>query len=213
MILDDSEFQPMTKIPRFYREVTITEKIDGTNGQIYIFPFDSDIALRYKDDPRCLNLLNDEGHYAILVGSRTRWLGPEKRQDNYGFWRWVYDNAPLLVAELGLGRHYGEWFGQSINRGYGLSEKRFALFRPPLGWGTRENRICDAVQELYTGPLNSVFTDDPIYDCLCRLEEHGSCMVPGYMNPEGIVIFHHASRHLYKVTLEDDQQAKGVKEV
>lgn len=42
-----------------------------------------------------------------------------------------------------------------------------------------------------------------------RLRSQGSVAAPGFMNPEGVVVFHAASRSLYKVTLERDHEPKG----
>lgn len=82
-----SDFEEFPKIPRLRRGVTITEKIDGTNGQIFI---------------------DEEGN--IKAGSRSRWITPE--DDNYGFARWVAEHADEL-RELGHGRHFGEWWGRA----------------------------------------------------------------------------------------------------
>src|SRR5512133_2019075 len=100
-----TEFQSFGKISRLSRDMVITEKIDGTNGCIYI---------------------GEDGEF--LVGSRTRWITPEC--DNHGFARWAYDHKDELVLGLGPGRHYGEWWGSGIQRGYDLpkGEKRFSLF-------------------------------------------------------------------------------------
>jgi hypothetical protein len=63
----------------------------------------------------------------MLAGSRSQYITPER--DNHGFARWVQDDADELWA-LGEGRHFGEWWGSGIQRGYGLQkgEKRFSLF-------------------------------------------------------------------------------------
>ena len=44
---------------------------------------------------------------------------------------------------------------------------------------------------------------------LQRLRDEGSVVAPGFDKPEGIVAFHTASGHLYKVTLEKDESPKG----
>lgn len=44
---------------------------------------------------------------------------------------------------------------------------------------------------------------------LATLAITGSTAAPGFMKPEGIVVFHAASRNLYKVTLEKDDAPKG----
>jgi hypothetical protein len=38
---------------------------------------------------------------------------------------------------------------------------------------------------------------------------YGSRAAPGYDKPEGIVVYHTASRSMYKVTLEGDEKPKG----
>ena len=95
------EFKSFGKIPRLSRDIVITEKIDGTNGQIYI---DGD---------------------TIMAGSRNRWITPQ--DDNHGFAAWVSANREQLMA-LGNGRHFGEWWGAGIQDGYGQTEKFFSLF-------------------------------------------------------------------------------------
>lgn len=80
------EFKEWPKIPRLFREVIITEKIDGTNGQI---------------------LVTEKGE--VYAGSRNRWLSPES--DNYGFHAWVMERKDEIVEKLGPGRHYGELWG------------------------------------------------------------------------------------------------------
>jgi hypothetical protein len=182
------EFEAFQKIPRLLkRTCTITEKIDGTNAQVYI-PED--------DGP-------------ILAGSRNRWLTVES--DNFGFARWVADHADELRA-LGPGRHFGEWWGCGIQRRYGLSEKRFSLFntgrwrKPGGGSYVDELPPCvHVVPVIYEGPFSTI----EVEICLEKLGTSGSVASPGFTNPEGIVIWHHASRTLHKVTLGDDGHKEG----
>lgn len=171
------EFKPFTKIPRLRRDCIITEKIDGTNASVYI---------------------SEDGE--IRAGSRTRWITPE--DDNYGFAKWVAANREDLL-KLGPGHHFGEWWGQKIQRGYGLTEKRFSLFH---GHGIAAKPSCVSfVPVLYQGP----FTEHAINTALDSLRVQGSFAVP-FMDPEGIVIFHIASQQLFKVTLHNDEAPKGV---
>jgi hypothetical protein len=37
----------------------------------------------------------------------------------------------------------------------------------------------------------------------------GSYAAPGYMKPEGIVVYHTAAKQMFKVTIENDEQPKG----
>ena len=169
------EFKGWNKIFRLNRECVITEKIDGTNGVIYI-----------SEDNQ------------ILAGSRTHWL---IEKDNFGFNLWVQQNKDDLLR-LGPGYHYGEWWGLGIQRGYNLLERRFSLFNPFI---IDKPNCCNAVPFLYAG----IFNTENINNTLYNLKETGSAAAPGYMNPEGIVIYHTASRQSFKVTLENDSIPKG----
>ena len=127
-------FKAWPKIPRLENEVYhITEKIDGTNGAIII----QDCAV---EDGKILARVS--GFY-IWAQSRTRLITPEN--DNFGFAAWVKANAEQLINDLGEGYHYGEWWGQGINRGYGLDHKRFSLFNP-----TKCSDICYHVPHMVT---------------------------------------------------------------
>jgi RNA ligase. len=179
-------FEAFAKIPRLKRHMVITEKLDGTNAQVYI----------------------SEDKQTVLAGSRNRWLAvtDDKRDDNYDFAAWVKNHRDELVEGLGPGRHYGEWYGMGINRRYGLSERRFALFNVSR-WKADNPppKCCSVVPLLYSGS----FGDGAVAEQLDRLRTYGSAAVPGFMKPEGIVIFHAAAGGLFKVTLENDEMAKG----
>ena len=114
-----------------------------------------------------------------------------------------------LLRKLGPGRHFGEWYGQGIQRGYGLDHKRFILFPSKLNPRQVECEIgLETVPVLYKG----MFDEGMIRQCLNELMLCGSVAVKGYMKPEGIVIYHTASGHCYKVTVEGDEKPKGVKD-
>jgi hypothetical protein len=185
------EFTSFNKIPRLFRDVVITEKIDGTNASIWIPETPDEIA---EIAPR-----------PFLVGSRNRWITPE--DDNYGFARWAYSNADELL-KLGPGQHFGEWWGSGIQRGYGLKEKRFSLFN--VGRWNEDNKpaCCSVVPVLYKGVFQT-----PVVDVeLARLRTVGSIAAPGFFKPEGVVIFHTAAGVLFKATCENDEKPKGSKE-
>lgn len=205
-----TEFQSFRKIPRLSREIVITEKIDGTNAQILIVP---SAGLPYSEECQCVVPGNrtDENAMTIFAGSRNRWIQPGN--DNFGFAAWVKANAEELL-KLGPGRHFGEWFGSGIQRGYGLKEKRFALFNVgrwtlstagaiELKTGTRI-ACCGVVPILYIGP----FKTEAINETLIHLEKTGSIIAPGFNKPEGIVIYHKASGCLFKKTIENDESGK-----
>jgi hypothetical protein len=177
-------FAGFPKIPRLSRIMTITEKIDGTNAQIYI----------------------DENEF--LVGSRTRWITPDN--DNHGFARWAYEHKPELLA-LGNGHHYGEWWGQGIQRKYNQQTKHFSLFNTAMWLEDFDNTkpkcptCCQVVPVLYRG----LFDTEVINLTMARLQDYGSYASQGFMNPEGIVIYHESARMLFKKTFEHDIAGKG----
>lgn len=197
------EFQEFAKIPRLSRECVITEKLDGTNAQVSI------MAVPGLDDncitiePNAYTVIAATGvQYLLRAGSRNRWITPE--QDNYGFAKWACAHAQELVDGLGEGIHYGEWWGQGIQRKYGLAEKRFSLFNTAR-WGQTRPGCCHVVPVLYQG----LFTTQAVEDAVERLRRDGSVAAPGWMSPEGVVVFHTASGHLYKKTLLNDEKPKG----
>jgi hypothetical protein len=242
----DRDFEPFPKVPRLMKDICITEKIDGTNAGILIeeiLPGDPDPA----PDETVVSI--KESNYAVYASSRTRWITPDK--DNYGFARWVEENATTLVRDLGSGMHFGEWWGAGIQRRYGQLNKWFSLFNIRK-WGAQEAKTdprCEkrhfsgvsmsgqgeckvnpktglkwcacrnerpiatfltdrmgVVPVLYEGPL---YDGDPKWDApwfreLDRLAVTGSVAAPGFMNPEGIMVFHTAAGQMFKFTLEGD---------
>lgn len=213
-------FEDFPKIPRLSRTMIITEKIDGTNAQIFI----ETLGVR-PDEPQVgswpftiAKVVPGIGTTFIYAGSRTRWVTPGKDKDNHGFAGWVRDHAEELF-NLGEGRHFGEWWGQGIQRGYNLKEKRFSLFNTGR-WTSRFNDgdtmnpdtrcievpVCHVVPVLWAGE----FTTERIEIELMRLKEEGSKASPGFDRPEGVVIFHEAGGYLFKKTLENDNSPKSL---
>lgn len=181
-----SEFKSFDKIPRLSRECIVTEKIDGTNGQLYI-----------TED------------FQFYVGSRNNWiLSPDcpYATDPFGFAKWAKDNKDELIAKLGPGRHFGEWWGMGIQRKYGLQEKRFSLFNTSR-WTDDAARpaCCHVVPTLYRGLFDTII----IQDCVNMLARDGSRAAPGFMKPEGVVVFHFAANSFFKKTIERDEEPKG----
>lgn len=219
------EFQKFNKIPRLSRDCVITEKIDGTNGQIFIcryftlyeyFALNTNSETKTADeqfnefvDKYCLyktTALTDENDILyIFAGSRNRWLDCSSKGDNHGFAKWVQENASDLLT-LGEGRHFGEWYGKGIQRGYGLDEKRFALFNVGKWNEETKPKCCEVVPILYISEFDTV----RIESVLESLRINGSKAVPGFMTPEGIIIFHTASGQLFKKTIENDEKPKGI---
>jgi hypothetical protein len=194
-----ANFEGFPKMARLSRECIITEKIDGTNAQI---------------------LITEDGE--MLVGSRTRWITPE--QDNFGFARWVMEHRDELM-QLGPGRHFGEWWGQGIQRKYGMTERRWSLFNVARWclYGETPQTIptadfCNVKMQDVLPPCchlvpvlrRGMFSTDMAESALNELLVRGSVAAPGFMRPEGIVVFHVAGNVGFKKTLENDGFPKGV---
>lgn len=148
------------KIARLDSECTVTEKIDGTNACVIV----------------------QDG---VVVGaqSRSRLITPQ--DDNYGFAAWVHAHASEL-AELGDGYHYGEWWGQGIQRKYDQDRKRFSLFNVKR-WGVERPACCDVVPVIMEGDFLSLDWAGIESD----LRTNGSKAAPGFMKPEGFMVYHH----------------------
>lgn len=197
-----SEFIPFEKISRYSNGVVITEKLDGTNAQVYIEEILPDTDYSAATSVFTPGLAGETA-FAIYAGSRNRWIKPG--DDNYGFAKWVHENASELI-KLGPGRHFGEWWGSGIQRRYGLNEKRFSLFNCGRWTGEALPACCHVVPMLFSGRLEEGTVDS----VMATLKAGGSVAAPGFMDPEGIVLFHTASRTLYKKTFEHDTAGKGV---
>lgn len=209
-------FEEFKKIPRLFRDCTITEKIDGTNGQIVIQP--SILGAEFNNAPLAAETV-DGVEYYVWAGSRNRWVYPGGSRDNSGWAQWVSERAAGLIEVLGEGRHYGEFWGAGIQRKYGLTngDKRFSLFntskwipvlkeRETKGWGIPAG--LGVVPVLYEGPFVTREVEDQIF----RLRTFGSLCVPGFMDAEGVVVYHHAAGSYFKVTVKDDEKPKGSRE-
>ena len=195
-------FEEFQKIARLKRECMISEKIDGTNAQVQIVPLALD-GVDLTGNWQELVLAQNDTH-VMFAGSRTRYL--TMAADNFGFAKWVQANADALWT-LGDGRHYGEWWGLGIQRGYGQMDKRFSLFNA-WRWndGNPNRPACvGVVPNLYSGP----FSTDATTAQIIRLREGGSVAAPGFLKPEGIIIYLSAARTYFKQTLEKDDLPKG----
>lgn len=220
------EFQPFPKIARLSREITVTEKIDGTNAAIGVAPIwgDQEARARKLADPAVVaTAVIDDDLYAVYAQSRKRLIRPGKGNDNHGFAGWVVDNAPVLAAVLGPGLHFGEWYGRGIQRGYGTSleegagGKFFALFNTKR-WTYEDGHHplveLSEVPGLTTVPVlawASTFNMAVVESALRGLEATGSYVTggEGFDQPEGVVVYHKHSNTLFKRTFENDEAGKG----
>lgn len=165
------EFKAWPKITRLEnkRKPIFTEKIDGTNACIVI---------------------SEDGEFGCQ--SRSRIITPE--DDNFGFARWAYENKEELL-KLGVGYHYGEWWGLGIQRGYGIEEKKFSLFNSRR-WGEHNPntpKCCSVV------PMLPATTPEEV---VSLLKEHGSFAAPGYMRPEGAIMYEPDTDTMFKIIMD-----------
>lgn len=175
--------------PRFHKYLTITQKINGTNAAVVIL----------------------DG--IVSAQSRKRVITPDN--DNYGFARWVYDNAGALTDVLGYGVHFGEWFGEGIQKNpEGIEGKRLALFEPWKYLGDRRETVVNSglvelVPILHEGQADYMTIPNIMDDLLWN----GS-KVPGSVQgldniPEGIIVWQKESRQRYKIMCQNDAIHKG----
>ncbi len=211
------EFQAWPKIPRLNRSCIVTEKIDGTNACIVIETVGRGFP-KHEFEIARVDLEGDTpDELAVFAQSRKRLIQTNevsKGADNMGFAAWVKENALELAAVLGEGRHFGEWWGQGIQRTYGLTEKRFSLFNAgrwhdAAGNGAGESicpNCCYVVPVIATGNIISAAAEGG----MLTLQADGSHAAPGFDDPEGVVVYHTAARSSFKVTFDQDELPKSV---
>ena len=163
------EFKAWPKIPRIENEkIFFTEKIDGTNACI---------------------IITEEGEFACQ--SRTRIITPG--DDNFGFASWAYKHKEELMS-LGVGHHYGEWWGKGIQRGYNLEEKRFSLFNI-FRWNKDNTNLppcCHIVPSIEATTIE---------EAKQYIISNGSLAAPGFMDIEGLILYNHLARSYYKIII------------
>jgi hypothetical protein len=212
---------------RLSRECIITEKIDGTNASIYIAELPNDHPI----PKHSLGVFDIDGklHY-MAAGSRTRWITPN--DDNYGFATWAMHYNFDELKKLGVGHHFGEWWGSGIQRNYGFKngERFFSLFNAgrwvkhdqptsaipsdnptaPPKFTQKAPSCCKVVPILDRCLFDETYDDVPVADYVLRfLKKYGSVAAAGFMNPEGIIVYHVAAGIGFKKTLDNDDQPKG----
>ncbi len=191
-----NEFKSFKKIPYYSDkvEITITQKMDGTNAQINIFE-------------------DEKGNIQAIPCSRNRVISVD--DDNYGFARFVDHNKEELIELLGVGRHYGEWCGPGIQTGEGLKYKTLFLFDRQKMYERKTVQKCRALK-IHPVPLlleDLVKIEDVnknILEKFNMLKNLGSCF-NGFNNPEGIVV--EMFGQLFKYTYEREGTRPKVEKV
>ena len=210
------EFEKWPSIPRWANDtVTITEKIDGTNACIVILPYSPDHELMIQDGyAKAFGYDNPDlmgGMYTFAVQSRKRFIKPGKDTDNAGFAAYAFEHAAEFIETLGYGKHYGEWWGRGIQRGYDLDHKKFSLFSPWRYATVDVSKVegLDIVPTLFSGGVEGYLAISII---LATLEKEGSKAAPGFMRPEGLIVQSALTGAKYKAFTWDDGIPKSLKE-
>lgn len=212
------EFTKYPKTPRLFRNCVITEKIDGTNAAVVIEKGRRETWNVFGGGPEIKAVFDDDYVYYVGAQSRNRMITPEV--DNAGFAKWVEANADSLVKLLGPGVHFGEWWGQGIQRGYGLDHKRFSLFNTGR-WSKNDllqkgldlkievPESLDVVPVLYQGTFNTAIVENTL-DYLGVVGSVAANRVyGGKWKAEGVVVYHAASGQVFKALVENDELPKG----
>lgn len=221
------EFEAWPKTPRLRKPAIYTEKIDGTNGAVVVKelnPYNYHFSLDDGDVVQNGNVIivereETETYFAVAAQSRKRLISPQ--DDNFGFARWVHENAHALVEVLGEGRHFGEWWGSGIQRGYGLKngERYFSLFNVSR-WNEKDEDTdmllphgkveLETIPQLRTVPLlatTETFDTEHVNWILSLLESEGSQAVDHLWDAEGVIVYHTASGQVYKAFCNDDPKS------
>lgn len=203
------EYRSWGKTPRLFRDIVITEKIDGTNCAVIIEQVedtsDREGVIVFQEVDGVL--------YAVGAQSKNRLISPGKTTDNYNFAQWVEENAETLVRQLGTGHHFGEWWGKGIQKRYGdLGYRVFSLFNTAKHFDTFFHTgdlngipvMVDCVPVLFEGP----FSEEAIHTAAKELLKNGSFAAPLAPNPEGICVYHTQSHQVYKFTFDNNDKGK-----
>lgn len=184
-----TEYPAWPKIKRDPLDLTmeITEKLDGTNGLIYI------TNECFADTDPIVEVDIDNLSWYVYAGSRKRWLSTGNTADNFGFAQWVKDNYQFLIEFLGTGHHYGEWCGPGIQKNpHNLPSKTFYLFsqwwhQAKDKWvesGKEWNPSLQVVPCLSRGPYS-----EEVITAMMDLLLHSYKENPDAGVPEGIVAY------------------------
>lgn len=228
------QFKSWGSTPRFHKGLHITEKINGTNAGVSVqgFSFGTHVDGVPDDATLVFGPTNPEREvpeveYLVRAQSRKRIITPDN--DNFGFAKWVWENAEGLANLLGYGYHYGEWYGEGIQKNpLAVQGRRWALFNT-WHWGRKENldrlRMVD-IPGLTTVPvLHDEQRDGPAdymtIPAIINGLNAGGSRADGYMTlpnahkmdfhvegPEGIIVWQRETQQRYKILLREDDKHK-----
>jgi hypothetical protein len=224
------QFKSWGSTPRFHKSLHITEKIDGTNAGVSVqgIPFGHLSTINIPED--ACPVINEQTSQAFLVRAQSRKRIITPGNDNFGFASWVWENADGLANLLGYGYHYGEWYGEGIQKNpLAVAGRRWALFNT-WHWGSKPNldrlKMVDIPGLTLVPVLHDEHRDGPadymtIPNIMEDLALHGSkadgaeMVRQGYdwepdvyKQPEGIIVWQRETRQRYKILLREDDKHK-----
>lgn len=200
------EHIPFESIPRLSKPIFCSEKLHGVNVGFHIDPETDQVVAQSRK--QLITLANDVN----------------------GFARWVHENADALREQLGYGLHFGEWFGPGVQKKHftNMTEKRFSLFNTGR-WTSEFNEavlagadpddvdqlstVCTKSPLCHVVPLLAVAStpfDPKIMGLIEKLKAHGSYAAPGWMRPEGVVLYFTAADQYFKWFCENDHVPKSL---
>lgn len=223
------QFKSWGSTPRFHKGLHITEKINGTNAGVSVQGFSYGHHVQNEIPGDAILVVDDEKNveYLVRAQSRKRIITPDN--DNFGFAKWVWENADGLANLLGYGYHYGEWYGEGIQgNDLAVQGRWWALFNT-WHWGAMPHveRLLDSgipnithVPILHDEQKHGPADWTTIPKALEILNTRGS-RADGYMTlpnahkmdfhvegPEGIIVWQRETRQRYKILLKEDDKHK-----
>jgi hypothetical protein len=219
--------------------VIITEKVDGTNALvditeaqgIYLIPGETlavvdgvSYIVRAGSRSRWLTPGADNYGFAAWVADNADELAKLGPGRHYGEWfgKGIQRNYGLEERRFAL-FNTSRWYDPRTAR------SNYDMFRSGSTPEQRSDAVTKFVEQLcsflpgvepiptdvvtvvpvlHVGPImiDGSYTVDETLGVLAG----GSVIVPGYMRPEGVVVYHTASRAMFKVLVENDALPKGV---
>lgn len=222
------QFKSWGSTPRFHKGLHITEKINGTNAGVSVQGFSYGHHVRNEIPSDAILVVDDENNveYLVRAQSRKRIITPDN--DNFGFAGWVWENAEGLANLLGFGYHYGEWYGEGIQKNpLAVKGRKWALFNT-WHWGRKENlerlKAADIPGLTIVPVLHDEQRDGPAdYMTIPQIlgDLHNGSYADGYETlpnahkmdfhvegPEGIIVWQRETQQRYKILLREDDKHK-----
>jgi hypothetical protein len=211
------------KIGRLNRDIIITEKIDGTNAAIGI-TLDGQVYAQSRT--RIITPQDDNAGFARWVEKHADLLREHLGQGlHFGEWWGVsigrgYDLSERRFSLFNTKRWESDPLGKAALEA--LRAAGVAVYSTPvlyegpwtgiLGYKGPDGEWLTQPQDWAEFDVPGMPNPRPRFApnfIIEHLKRVGSQAAPGYMKPEGIVVYHRAGDVMFKVTIEKDEAHKG----